>query len=81
MARKETELLTTTEVAERLGAGESSIRIWCAEGRFPNARHYGKMWLIPETDLDGFIKRDVGRPPKPKPEEAAAKKARKMPTK
>jgi excisionase family DNA binding protein len=64
MARRGTELLTVIQAAERLAAGESSVRIWCAEGRFPNARHYGKMWLIPETDLAGFVKRGIGRPSK-----------------
>jgi len=64
-------MLTVREVAERLGAGESSIRIWAAEGRFPGATRESPpagspYWLIPEAALDGFEKRDAGRPPKPK---------------
>lgn len=77
--KKEGKLLTVTQAAEQLGAGISSVRLWCTQGMFPNAERVGSFWLIPETDLDGFIKRDVGRPPKPKSEEptAAKKKASK----
>ena len=64
-------MLTVREVAERIGAGESSIRIWAAEGRFPGAKREtppagSPYWLIPESALTGFVKRDVGRPPSKK---------------
>jgi excisionase family DNA binding protein len=62
---KEHKLLTVTEVADRLGAGERSIRNLCRDGTtFPNAMRYGPVWLIPETDLKGFVKRGRGRPKK-----------------
>jgi excisionase family DNA binding protein len=66
MAKKEDKvLLTVSQVAERLGVGTSSIRTWLIAGsRFPNARHYGPVWLIPESDLKGFVKRGRGRPRK-----------------
>lgn len=72
-------MLTTREVAERLGAGESSIRIWLAEDppRFPNAKRFGHVWMIPESDLDGFEKRGPGRPPNPTPANSAKPKAAK----
>ena len=66
-------MLTVRDVADRLGAGESSIRIWAAKGLFPGARREeppagSPYWLIPESALDGFNKRGVGRPPKPEKE-------------
>lgn len=66
-------MLTTGEVAERIGAAEISIRVWAAKGRFPGARKEpsprGDYWLIPESDLEGFEMRKPG----PKP---GAKKAK-----
>lgn len=77
--KKEGRLLTVTQVAEQLGAGTSSVRLWCTQGAFPNAERIGSFWLIPETDLDGFIKRERGRPLKKKDDEpqTPAKKASK----
>jgi len=61
-------MLTVREAAERLGAGESSVRLWCSQGRFPHAEPNetprGPFWLIPASDLKGFEKRERGRPPK-----------------
>jgi excisionase family DNA binding protein len=57
-------MLSTKETAEQLNAGESSIRLWCDQGRFPNAQKVGRDWIIPESDLQGFEKRKPG----PKPE-------------
>ena len=66
--KRETKKLTVREVAERLGAGESSVRMWCIQGKFPSAEVLetprGPVWFIPETDLEGFEKRERGRPPK-----------------
>jgi len=56
-------MLTTKQTAERLGAGESSIKLWCVQGRFPNAERFGRAWMIPEKDLSGFEKQKPG--PKP----------------
>jgi predicted site-specific integrase-resolvase len=74
---KETQELTTRDVAERLGAGVSTITLWCREGRFPHARSEetprGLVWYIPESDLNGVeIKR--GRPRKPEAEKKPARK-------
>jgi predicted DNA-binding transcriptional regulator AlpA len=61
-------LLSTKETAERLGAGESSIKLWCKQGRFPNAQKVSNVWIIPESDLENFAKQ------KPGPKPAAKKK-------
>lgn len=47
-------LLTTGEVAERLGVHETSVSSWAKDGRFPNAQRVGKqrIWIIPESDLE-----------------------------
>lgn len=63
-------MLKVPEVAERLDVLTSTVRIWCRNGRFPNAvteeTLRGPVWLIPESDLQGFEKRGRGRPPKEK---------------
>lgn len=61
--------LTVEQVATRLGVGESSVRLWCKNGRFANARRdesnpRGIVWYIPVSDLRGFKKQGRGRPRK-----------------
>ena len=59
-------MLTAKEVAERIGAAESSVRMWARKGRFPGAElqetPVGSYWLIPDTALDDFKMRTAGRP-------------------
>jgi excisionase family DNA binding protein len=59
--------LTTTEVAERLGVGKSTVNLWCNQGHFPNAQSEstprGPVWMIPESDLTVFVQPTPGRPP------------------
>src|SRR5262244_230280 len=61
-------MLTTREVADKLKANPGTIRMWCINGTFPNAKQEetlrGPVWLIPETDLRGFKRRGPGRPTK-----------------
>jgi excisionase family DNA binding protein len=63
-------MLTTSQAAERLGVGQSTVNLWCRQGRFPNAERVatpqGGYWTIPEGDLRGFKKPEMGRPRKPK---------------
>jgi excisionase family DNA binding protein len=63
--------LTAAQVAERLGVGRSTVNLWCRQGRFPGARFEGSpvgdYWLIPESDLKGFVKPKRGRTPKQAP--------------
>jgi hypothetical protein len=59
-------MLTTKETAEKLSADPGTVRMWCINGTFPNAKQEetprGPIWLIPATDLDGFERRGRGRP-------------------
>jgi excisionase family DNA binding protein len=68
--------LTTSQTAVRLNVGASTVRLWCQQGKFPNARAQdtprGTVWLIPENDVKGFDKPKRGRVPKAKPEDAPA---------
>ena len=68
--------LTTTQAAERLKVANVTVRLWCRQGRFPNARAVdtprGSLWYIPERDIDGFTQPQTGRPPKAKAEDAPA---------
>jgi hypothetical protein len=66
--KKGEKMLNVHEVAERLGAGVGSVRVWAWKGRFPGARKettpLGDYWLIPESALEGF---ELSKPgPKPK---------------
>ncbi len=76
MKRTETKMLTVREVAEKLDANPGTVRMWCINKTFPSAVQEetlrGPVWLIPETDLNGFERRGRGRPPKTK--EANGKK-------
>jgi hypothetical protein len=69
MKGKSKGMLTSAEVAERLGAAHSSVNQWARAGRFRGARRIeipgGHYWLIPELALEGFAIRSRGRPPKP----------------
>ena len=60
--------LTTTQAAQRLGVANVTVRLWCRQGRFPNARVLdtprGAIWYIPEGDLKDFRPPQPGRPPK-----------------
>jgi hypothetical protein len=69
MKKKEPTMLTVKETAARIGAGESSVRLWASQGRFVGARQeetpFGSYWLIPESALEGFSNSGRGRPRKP----------------
>ena len=71
--------LTTSQAAERLGVGKSTVNLWCRRGFFPNARSEetprGPVWLIPESDLEGFEPPKMGRPRKPETEIDIRKRA------
>ncbi len=75
------EMLTTSQVAARLGVGRSTVNLWCRQGKFPNAEArkevIGNVWYVPESDLEGFTSPTMGRPPKAKPEQNGKKKGKK----
>lgn len=60
--------LMTKEAADRLGESDRLVRLWCQQGRFPNARLVehprGDYWLIPARDLARFVKPKPGPIPK-----------------
>jgi excisionase family DNA binding protein len=58
------ELLTTEQVAEKLGVSASRVRQFIIDGRLP-AIKLGRDNLIRETDLKLVEDRKAGRPPKP----------------
>jgi hypothetical protein len=72
-----TKELTTSEAAARLEESDRLVRLWCQQGRFPNARRVvhprGDYWVIPASDIEAFIKPKPGPPPKVMP--AANKRA------
>ncbi len=61
-------LITTTEVAGRLGINQSRVRQLILAGDLP-ARKFGRDWVIDEEDLARYEKQrpPVGRPPKEPP--------------
>lgn len=67
---KEVKALKASEVAKRMGVASITVRKWLLAGLFPNARLEvtvaGKIWLIPENDLIGFVPPERGRPSKVK---------------
>ena len=75
------EMLTTSQVAERLGVGRSTVNLWCRQGKFPNAEArqevIGTVWYGPASDLAGFVPPKMGRPPKAEEKPAAKKRGRK----
>lgn len=74
------EMLTTSQVAERLGVGRSTVNLWCRQGKFPNAEArpevIGNVWYVPESDLENFQPPKMGRPPKPQTNGAPASQKR-----
>lgn len=58
-------LLTTTEVAARLGVTPIRVRALCENGELP-ATKFGRDWQIKERDLNRYSPRRRGRPRKEK---------------
>ncbi len=56
-------LLTTSEVAERLGVHRSRVNVLIKEERLP-AQRFGRAYMIKESDLHLVADRQAGRPPK-----------------
>jgi excisionase family DNA binding protein len=56
-------LLTTAQVAERLGVHRTRVNVLIREGRLP-AQQFGRAYLIDEKDLALVAERHVGRPAK-----------------
>ena len=54
-------LLTTAEVADRLGVHQTRVQVLIREGRLP-AQKFGKMFLVDEKHLKLVADRKPGRP-------------------
>lgn len=61
-------MLTTRQVAEKVGVTYSAVMLWLREGKLPGAvkesSPRGEYWLIPESAIRGIKKRGQGRPKK-----------------
>jgi hypothetical protein len=70
--------LTTSEAAATLGESDRLVRLWCQQGRFPNARRVkhprGDYWVIPTSDLKDFVKPKPGPVPKAKADDQSTAK-------
>lgn len=73
LVTKMNNLLTTNEVAERLGVSAIRVRQLISEKRLP-AQKFGTVYLIKESDLKTVAERPTGRPPKPKDDKAKVSK-------
>ena len=74
-------VLTTKEVAEKVGVKQITVRVWCEKGIFKNAfkeeSPRGPYWVIPEEDLKNFTPQlRRGRPTDINPSKAAIAKRR-----
>jgi excisionase family DNA binding protein len=72
-----TELLSTTEAAERLGLTVRAIQKMIEGGRLP-ARKVGRDYVIDPSALENVPKQAAGRPPKAKAESAGGRKTGKI---
>src|SRR5690349_16730555 len=65
--RKE-KMLTTKEVAEKIGVKYPTVMLWIRENKLAGAvketSPRGDYWLVPESSLAGIVKRGQGRPKK-----------------
>ncbi len=66
-------LLTTAQVAERLGVHRTRVNVLIKEGRLP-AERFGRAFLVQEKDLALVSERPVGRPPNKGGEKVKSKK-------
>jgi hypothetical protein len=68
--------LTTADIAERYGVESETVSRWCQRGLFPNKitgpkTGTGAIYLIPESDLEGFTPPRRGRPASAAPSASA----------
>jgi excisionase family DNA binding protein len=66
-------MLTTNEVAERLGVTVQRVHQFIKDERLP-AQKMGRDYIISEGDLKLLDDRQTGRPPKAKPGQSNGKK-------
>ena len=49
--------LTLTDIAEKTGKAESTVRGWCASGELRGYKLNGKQWRVPASALRDFFDR------------------------
>lgn len=78
-------MLTTKEVAERIGVKYPTVMLWIRENKLAGAvkesTPRGDYWLVPESSLVGIVKRGQGRPKKAAPATATKTTAKKRASK
>jgi len=70
------ENITTNEAASVLGVTRQRVLQLIQDGRL-KAEKFGNVYVIRRGDLAHIEEKPMGRPPKPKPEQANSKKGRK----
>ena len=63
---QESEFLSTTQAAGELGVNQSRIRQLILNGQIPDARKFGRDWMIPRSALAALRNRKPGNPHKEK---------------
>jgi excisionase family DNA binding protein len=58
-------LLSTAEVAERLGLSQRMVQLLIKEGEIPAFRASIRVWRVREADLEEYIRQRSNRPPPP----------------
>ena len=71
--------LTTADIAARYGRNYRTATRWCQRGLFPHLikgrkTASGALYLIPESDLEGFTPPQRGRPAATKPRRRARRR-------
>lgn len=49
------DVMTVTEIANKLKVSVNTVGRWCAEGRFPHAYKAGRPWRVPRTDVETYL--------------------------
>ena len=57
-------MISTKQVAERLGVDPSTVRRWIYSGKLAASQLGGHSWMVQEDDLEGFAPPKRGRPKK-----------------
>src|SRR5438045_5356623 len=69
--KRNEEWLTTADISRKYKAHINTVQDWVKGGKFPNAQFkiegIKRYWLVPASDLAGFVPRRKGPQPKPNP--------------
>lgn len=51
----EQQLLTTADLAARYGVAIRTAAGWMRRYPWPNKQQLGRIWIVPESDLEGWV--------------------------